>query len=134
MSLELSIIIPAYNEEKNISSLVESLINLIKKENWNAEIIIVDDNSTDSTGKIIEKISKKNKYIKVIHRELGNNGMGFALREGTKNAGGKYIIWTMADKSDHIETYHQLLEKLKQGYDIVFASRYIKGGYSGNLE
>lgn len=133
MKPELSIIIPAFNEEGNIPSLVDSLTRLIKDKKWDAEIIIVDDNSTDSTGKISDKISDKNEYVVVIHRKKGDNGMGFALREGTKKAKGKYIIWTMADKSDSIKTFPAIVNKLRGGYDLVFGSRYMKGGSKGGL-
>ncbi len=130
----ISIVIPAFNEEKNIPPLIDSLTNLINKERWNAEIVIVDDNSKDLTGKISDEIARKNKYVKVIHRKTGNNGMGFALRDGTYYAKGKYIIWTMADRSDKLETFPKILKKLKQGYDMVFGSRYMKGGSRGELD
>ena len=134
MNPDISIIIPAFNEEGNIPSLIESLTNMIEAEKWNAEIIVVDDNSNDLTGKISDEISEKNKYVRVIHRVQGNNGMGFALMDGTRSAKGKYVIWTMADKSDRIETFPRILDKLKQGYDMVFGSRYMKGGSRGQLD
>ena len=134
MSLELSIVIPAFNEEGNIHSLVDSLTDMINTNKWDAEIIIVNDNSSDSTGKISDEIAQNNPQVKVIHRKKGDNGMGFALMEGTKNAKGKYVIWTMADKSDRLETFPKILGKLREGNDLVLGSRYMKGGSIGELD
>ncbi len=128
----LSIVIPSHNEELNLPSLVESLDTLRKQEKWNCEIVIVNDNSTDSTGKVAERLSKKYRNVKVVHRS-SNPGMGNALKEGTSMAKGKIIIWTMADKSDNPETFPRMVEKINRGYDMVFGSRYIRGGSRGDL-
>lgn len=129
---KLSIVIPSHNEERNIPSLIESLDSLRKREGGDCEIVIVNDNSTDSTGSVAESLSKKYKSITVIHR-TSNPGMGNALKDGTSAARGRVIIWTMADKSDNPETFPKMIEKINSGYDMVFGSRYIKGGSRGDL-
>ena len=129
----ISVVIPLYNEEANMNSLVDSLIDLRKRERWDCEIVLVDDNSSDKTGEICDNYAK-NKFIKVIHRKKGDNGMGSALREGTKKARGEVIIWTMGDNSDDINTFPKLVNKLNKGYDMVFGSRYMKGGTRGDLD
>ncbi len=128
----LSIVIPSHNEERNLPSLVESLDSLRKRESWNCEIVIVDDNSKDGTGKVAEELSKKYGNLTVVHRS-SNPGMGNALKEGTSIAKGKTIIWAMADKSDNPETFPRMVEKINSGFDMVFGSRYIKGGSRGDL-
>jgi glycosyltransferase involved in cell wall biosynthesis len=129
----ISFVIPLYNEQGNFEALVDSIIELRKKNKWDCEIVLVNDNSSDKTPLIADAYSKKYKFVTVVHRKKGNNGMGFSLIEGTKKAKGDIIIWTMGDKSDDIATYKKLVEKIKAGYDIVFAARYIKGGSRGNL-
>ncbi len=59
--------------------------------------------------------------------------MGKALKEGTQKAKGKYVIWTMGDLSDNPKTYKKIIKKLDSGLDLVFGSRYMKSGSSGNL-
>jgi len=129
--MNVSIVIPVHNEQGNISELLRDLINL-KSPLKNFEIIVVDDNSSDRTGLIADFYSKKYKNIKVMHRAKGVNGMGAALKDGTKAAKGRYIVWMMGDNSDDTTTIPALVEKLKEGYGMVFGSRYMKGGSSGD--
>ena len=129
--MNVSIVIPAHNEEGNISELLDSLIKL-NGSLKNFEIIVVDDNSFDKTGLIAYNYSKKYKNIRVVHRSKGVNGMGAALKDGTNAARGKYIIWLMGDNSDDVTTIPKLIEKLKNDYDVVFGSRYMKGGSRGD--
>ncbi|MBI2565000.1 glycosyltransferase family 2 protein [Candidatus Woesearchaeota archaeon] len=134
MKPEISIVIPAYNEQENLPLLIEELVDLIKEQNWNAEIIVVNDHSADKTKIILDSWVKKNKIIQAIHRNNGEKGMGITLREGTNKARGEIIIWSMADRSDNLKTYPELVAKIKEGYDVVFASRYMPGGSSGDLD
>jgi len=130
----ISLVIPLYNEEGNIRPLVDSIVELIIKKKWDSEIVLVDDNSNDQTAEIVDNYSKKYDFIVPLHRGQEKKGMGFALIEGTKKANGDIIIWTMGDNSDDINTYHKLINKINEGYDMVFAARYIKGGSRGNLD
>jgi len=130
--MKVSIVVPAYNEEDNLPILVKNLQGLIKREKLNAEVILVDDNSTDSTPKICDMLETKYDNIFTIHR-IGDRGMGNTLTEGTKKATGKVIVWVMADLSDDLNTIPKFLEEIKNGYDIVFGSRYMKGGSYGDL-
>lgn len=130
--MNISIVIPAHNEQENISKLLDNLVKL-KSSPKNFEIIVVDDNSSDKTRMIATNYSKKCKNIKVLHRGKGINGMGAALKDGTKAAKGKYIVWVMGDNSDDLTTIPKFIEKLRNGYDIVFGSRYMKGGSRGDL-
>lgn len=131
---DFSFVIPAHNEQDNIGRLIDAILALAKKENWkNYQIVVVNDNSSDNTRFVVENLQKNNSNIKLINRSKGKNGMGYALIYGTKQADSQKIIWTMGDLSDDIYTYPKILEKLNQGYDLVFGSRYMKGGNPGNL-
>lgn len=129
--MDISIVIPAYNEQDNLPILLENLLNLKLK---NFEIIVVNDNSTDKTALIADSHSKKYYHIRVLHRQKGINGMGAALKDGTKIANGRYVVWVMGDNSDDLTTIPMFIEKLRNSNcDIVFGSRYIEGGSIGDM-
>jgi dolichol-phosphate mannosyltransferase len=119
----VSIVIPTYNEKDNI-------INLITKINYelNENIIIVDDNSEDKTGDAVKSLGLQN--VKVFIRN-DEKGLGSALRYGISKAlemGSSFIITMDADFSHDPIYLKPMLDKAKQGYDLVIGSRYVKGG------
>lgn len=130
--MKISVVVPAHNEEDNLPILVKNLQDLIKKDKLDAEIVLVDDNSNDSTPEISDNLKKEYDNVFTIHR-FGNRGMGNALLEGSKKAKGDIIVWVMADLSDDLNTIPKFIKKIEDGYDIVFGSRYMKGGSSGDL-
>lgn len=93
----ISVVVPIYNVEKYLNKCVDSLLN---QDYSNLEIILVDDGSTDSSGKIVDEYKEKNKNIKVIHKE--NGGLSSARNAGLKEAIGQYIIFI--DSDDWIDT------------------------------
>jgi len=127
---ELSIVVPLHNEEENIYELESNVQGMFKKYGIKGEIILVDDNSTDSTPEICDRLSKK-ANVSVIHRS-GNPGMGYALKEGTSNAGAPIVAWVMGDLTDDMNTIPKFIEIINKGCDMVFGSRYMKGG-SANI-
>lgn len=131
--MEISLVIPAYNEEANLEPLLKSLLSFLKRENLNCEIIVVDDASSDDTGKIADRWAREYRNISVLHRKKGKNGMGAALKEGTKKARGELVLWLMGDRSDDLDTIPRMIKKIKEGYGMIFASRYMRGGSRGNL-
>ncbi len=124
----ISIIIPAHNEEENLPELIPRIRKTIRKLG-KAEIIIVDDNSTDGTPKLCDNFCKKFKNIRTIHRK-SNPGMGFALKEGTRAAKSDIIVWTMADLTDDLNTIPRFIQEIDKGADMVFGSRYMEGGFA----
>ncbi|MGB9883252.1 MAG: glycosyltransferase [Microgenomates group bacterium] len=118
----LSIVIPTYNEAKNIIKLINRILSLNEK----VEIIIVDDNSPDGTAKEIIKNFYANKKIKLIVRKK-KRGLGTAILEGIKVAKGKIIVGIDADFNHPPELIPKLIENVKN-YEFVVASRFIKGG------
>lgn len=136
--MKVSFIIPLHNEEKNCQSAISRIVKFSKLNHLSYEIIPVDDRSTDSTGKILRNIARKNHFIKPIFRKddykQKGNTMGKALMEGTEKAKGDFVIWTMGDLADSVKTYKDILNKLQNNYDLVFGSRYMPGGSRGNLD
>jgi len=131
--MEISIIIPAHNEQDNLPKLLNGTLKL-KASLGSFETILVDDNSTDNTGAIADRYAKKYRSTRVLHRGKGKKGMGAALKEGTNIAKGRFIVWVMGDNSDDLSTIPKFIKQLRNNADIVFGSRYIKGGSSSNLE
>lgn len=119
----LSIIIPARNEQELIASTIENILPVIDIE-W-CEIIVVDDHSSDATWSIVEKISKVHKGIKLVRNE---RPAGFAnvLKTGFDSAQGEFVLSVMADGCDDPETIPLMIEKAKEGYDLVCGCRYMK--------
>ena len=120
---EVSIILPTYNEEKNIKKLVEELRKEFKEVNY--EIVILDDNSKDKTPVIIDKLSKEGNLL-AIHR-YGKKGYFSAYQDAIFMANGKYVL-TMDSDLSHPPSIAREFLKYKEECDIVSGSRYMKGG------
>ncbi len=130
---KLSIIIPCFNEEKNIEKILTK-VNNVTLNNVEKEIIIVDDYSTDNSREILSNIKKSN-YKLLFHEK--NMGKGAAIRTGINYATGDYIIIQDADLEYNPEEYNNLLVPLLNNEcDVVYGSRFshegYKKGYFGN--
>lgn len=125
MMRNIAIIIPSFNERNNISILIKKLIKLVP----NSIIFIVDDNSPDKTGEVVQKLARKNKRIKLIKRG-GKGGRGGAVlagfREAFKNTETENFIEMDADLSHSPEEINSLIKNSKKN-TIIIGSRYIKG-------
>lgn len=119
----LSIIIPARNEQELIASTIENILPVVDMEF--SEIIVIDDHSSDATCSIVEKISKKHSVVKLIHNKRPA-GFANALKTGFDSAGGEFVLPIMADGCDDPKTIPLMLEKAKEGYDLVCGCRYMK--------
>ncbi|MEM2741513.1 MAG: glycosyltransferase, partial [Nitrososphaeria archaeon] len=122
---ELSIIIPTYNERENIGRLIEMIIESLNGIDF--EIIVVDDNSPDGTGEFVEQLSNELANLKVIHRP-GKLGLSSAILDGASIAQGYAIGVIDADLQHPPQILKEMFSKILEGYDVVVASRYIKGG------
>ena len=120
----VSLIIPTYNEAKNIPFLIEEIFAVVDKSKINLEFIIVDDNSPDGTGKIAEDLADKYP-IRVIHR-AGKLGLGTAVIEGFKLSDREYVGAMDGDMSHDPSILNQMITSLIS-YDIVIGSRFEKG-------
>ena len=120
MSLDISIIIPFLNEEKNIPSLVEKISSFIEENRQiSFEVIFVDDGSTDNSVAMLEDFGYSSKIVKLSK----NYGSHPALRAGIQHANGKYIIFMYADLQDPLELNLALHKEIEKGFDIVWAQR-----------
>jgi len=126
---KVSIIIPTYNEAKNIPFLLEEIFSYIPKEKYTIKIIIVDDNSPDGTGEIAKKLSEKYP-LTVIHRSK-KLGLGSAVREGFRILECDCVGVMDADLSHDPKILPQLLASL-ESYDIAIGSRFEPGSEVDN--
>ncbi|MBP2134442.1 uncharacterized protein (TIRG00374 family) [Methanomicrobium sp. W14] len=124
----ISCIVPARNEEENLNNVVNVLTPVLANSKLikNYEIIIVNDNSTDSTPKLIESLAKKDSHIHPVHRKK-SPGFGNAVKAGMAEAKGNIIIPFMGDLSEDPNDIINLIKKIDEGYDIAYGSRFIKG-------
>ena len=122
--LNVSLIIPTYNEAKNIPFLIEEIFASVDKSKINLEFIIVDDNSPDGTGKIAEDLADKYP-IRVIHR-AGKLGLGTAVIEGFKLSDRKYVGAMDGDMSHNPNILNRMIVSLTDN-DIVMGSRFKEG-------
>ena len=119
----LSIIMPVFNEEKTIFDAVKA-VKKASLPGLKKQIIIVDDGSTDGTGKILKNLLRKDKKLKIIFI-LSNRGKGNAVREGIKCVKGDYTVIQDADLEYDPTDYPGLLEPITSGRaDVVFGSRF----------
>ncbi len=119
--MKLSIIIPCYNECKTIEAIINKIKNL---NNYEKEIIVIDDCSNDGTKEILEKVKQDN-IQKLIFNEK-NNGKGFCVKRGINEATGDIIIIQDADLEYDPNDYPKLIEPIKEGVaDVVYGSRFV---------
>lgn len=110
MDEKISVIVPVYNVEQYLERCVESIINQTYK---NLEIILVDDGSTDSSGKLCDELAKKDDRIKVIHKE--NGGLSDARNRGEEISTGDYVIFIDSDDYIHLEMISSLYTQIRLG-------------------
>lgn len=107
MNSKISIIVPIYNTERYLEECIESIVSQTYK---NIEIILIDDGSTDKSGQICDKYSKKDSRIKIIHQE--NKGIGQTRNVGLQYATGEYIGWVDSDDIISNNMYEVLLKNM----------------------
>lgn len=121
--MNLSIIIPVYNEEKNIAPLYKRIKTILNTKNYSYEIIFVNDGSSDSTNEELEKIQKKDTSLRTVHLSQ-NKGLSRALEAGFSEAKGDIIVSLDGDMQNSPEEIPRLIEKLSEGYDTVCGWRH----------
>ena len=128
----LSVIIPTYNESQNITKMLDIVSSCLPAA-ANAEIIVVDDNSPDGTGKIAEEYARKARTtgtceIRIINRK-DEKGLSSAILTGIRASVGESVVVMDSDFSHPPETIAKMIEEMKRSNcDIVVASRYVEGG------
>lgn len=123
----INIVIPAYNEEDNLSWVVKDTLKNLPKYFRDYEIVIVDDGSYDNTGKIADQLSANHKQVRVIHQK--NGGYSQAMLSGIKSATKEYVAYMPADGQFLVEDMRHCFEALN-GADLVLGYRGGRPDYS----
>jgi len=124
--MHLSIIIPAYNEEKRLPKTLREIDKYLRQQNYESEIIVVSDGSTDRTVEITKSLMGEIKNLRVIDFKE-NRGKGFGVRQGMLEAKGEFRLFTDADNSTPIEQIEKMWPWFEKKYDIIIGSRDIEG-------
>lgn len=124
---KLSVVIPAYNEEKRIKRTLESIDAYLEKQSYPYEIIVVSDGSCDKTVQVVQEYQKTTVENLKINANPVNRGKGFVVRDGVGQAEGEYILFMDADNATRIEEIEKFWPYFEQGFDLVFGSRYVQG-------
>jgi len=120
---QLSIVIPAYNEAKRISRTLETLRKYLEGTNWTAEVIVVNDGSSDETAAIVESYRDQWNALRLIENGR-NRGKGFSVRNGALRAQGDVVLFTDADLSAPITEAPKLIDPIaNEVCDVTFGSR-----------
>ena len=122
-----SIVIPAYNESARIPATLQSVIACVRANHWPAEIIVVNDGSTDNTADLVSKIAQDAPEVRLIENP-GNRGKGYSVRSGILQALGDVVMFTDSDLSAPIEEADRLFAAIAGGADIAIGSRWLESG------
>lgn len=123
----LSVIIPAYKEEKRIGKTLLAVDQYLSKQKYQYEIIVVsDEGSPNKTVEVVKNFQKIVKNLRIIENEK-NHGKGFVVRQGMLEAQGDYRLFMDADNSTSVDQVENFLPRFNDGYDVVIGSRAIKG-------
>jgi dolichyl-phosphate beta-glucosyltransferase len=120
-----SIVIPAYNESARLGATLEKVLGYVHAQQWDAEVIVVNDGSRDNTAEIVRQFAEKNSVLRLVENP-GNRGKGYSVRNGMLNARGRVLLFSDADLSSPIEEAPKLFKALEDGADIAIGSRWLR--------
>jgi len=130
MKKKVAVIVPMFNEEKNIPPLFEKIADIKNKFEINLEVIAINDGSSDNTLKSLQKLSQEYGFLHVLSL-TPNQGMAQALKLGIKEALKRefdYLVLMEGDLSNDPKYIPLFISKIGEGYDLVLGSRFVKGG------
>ena len=122
--MNLSIIVPAHNEEENIAQVIRKIEEIVAVDH---ELIVINDHSQDQTAKIVLGLTGQYPNLRLIDNPL-EGGFANAIRAGLANIRAGLVVPVMADLCDDLNTINIMYDRINQGYDVVCGARYIKGG------
>ena len=122
---KLSVVIPAFNEERRLPATLERICRYFEDKDYLYEIVVVDDGSTDNTATCVSDYATKFESTRLVRNGV-NRGKGYSVKNGFLQATGDYLLFSDADLSTPIEEIEKLLNYLREGYDVAIGSRALK--------
>ena len=122
-----SIVLPAYNERDRIAGTLDRILAHATERGWEAEVIVVNDGSSDDTGEIVLQYARKHPALRLLENP-GNRGKGYSVRNGMLHARGDILLFSDADLSSPIAEADKLFAAITQGADIAIGSRWLDSG------
>ncbi len=122
--ISISIVIPAYNEEKRLPATLAAVFSYLDARSWkSAEVLVVDDGSSDATARVAAGFASRHSRLRLLANP-GNRGKGYSIRHGVMEARGEWVLFTDADLSAPIEELDKLLAACRErGVPIAIGSR-----------
>lgn len=122
-----SIVIPAFNEAGRIPATLKSVVDCVRERGWSAEVVVVDDGSTDKTAQMVRDFAADAPEVRLLQNP-GNKGKGYSVRSGMLQALGEVVMFTDADLSAPMEEAERLFAAIAAGADIAIGSRWLESG------
>ena len=122
-----SIVIPAFNESARIPATLEEVVACVRRQGWDAEVIVVNDGSTDRTADVVREFARTAPEVRLLENP-GNRGKGYSVRSGLLQALGEIVMFTDADLSAPMEEAERLFAAIAAGADIAIGSRWLEKG------
>ena len=122
---KFTIVIPAFNESGRILATLESVVGCIRTRGWNAEVLVVNDGSSDDTAEIVARFQASAPEVELLENP-GNRGKGYSVRAGMLQSQSEIVLFTDADLSAPIEEADRLLAAIAGGADIAIGSRWLE--------
>jgi dolichyl-phosphate beta-glucosyltransferase len=119
-----SIIIPAYNEAQRIGATLEKVVAHIAAAGWKAEVLVVNDGSSDSTASLVQEFAAAHSQVRLLENP-GNRGKGYSVRHGMRQAAGELLLFTDSDLSAPITEAGKLFARIAAGADVAIGSRWL---------
>ena len=123
-SPQISIVIPAFNEGARIEMALARVLACVYERQWDAEVLVVDDGSTDNTASIVQRWMSQHPNLQLFENP-GNRGKGYSVRNGLLQATGQIVMFTDADLSAPIEEAERLFDAIEGGADVAIGSRWL---------
>ena len=124
MDPQYSIVIPAYNESARIERALTEVLRTIDELHWDAEVLVVNDGSTDNTAAIVEGFAAKDSRLRLLENGV-NRGKGYSVRNGLLHGSGKVVMFTDADLSSPMPEAELLFAAIRDGADVAIGSRWL---------